>query len=62
MSRINASVRDGLGRNEAVGPSSGSLLSSSTYVSMTVIRNRGEENGEEAVERKQKEGKREADG
>lgn len=45
-----------------IGPSSGSLLSSSTYVSMTVIRNRGEENGEEAVERKQKEGKREADG
>lgn len=35
-----------------IGPSSGSLLSSSTYVSMTVIRNRGEENGGEAVERK----------
>lgn len=45
-----------------IGPSSGSLLSSSTYVSMTVIRNRGEETGEEAVERKQKEGNREADG
>lgn len=45
-----------------IGPSSGSLLSSSTYVSMTVIRNRGEETGEEAVDRKQKEGNREADG
>lgn len=39
-----------------IGPSSGSLLSSSTYVSMTVTRNRGEANGEEAVERKRKEG------
>lgn len=46
-----------------IGPSSGSFLSPSTYVSMTVIkRNRGEENGEEAVERKEKEREKEADG
>lgn len=53
MSGINASFRIVWAKMRLIGRSSGSFLSPSTYMSMTVIkRKRGEENGEGAVERK----------